>query len=650
MGIFEPRANFKPYEYPEAITFVKDLQSSIWNVDEFNFTTDIQDFNTNLNEHEKEVIRRTMLAISQIEISVKTFWGRLFDHLPKPEFNTLGTTMAYTEVNHELSYSEILEKLGLNDDFKQLLLVPEIKGRVDYMQKYLKNASSTVKQEYTLNLALFSAFIENCSLFSQFFIAKSFKQHKNVFNAVDNVISATMLEEVCNRKGTEVMTPNGWIPVENMKIGDDIFTFKEGNIYLEKVINTIEKENPHKKMVEFGNYKHSVIMTPDHNILYWKKDGWGRQPVDEFNEGNSAKFIPVTGRYNSDYENSLSFDERVYIAVQADGCRLYLQRNKNGEKSLRGKNGGMNYVLALFKERKIERMRWLLKNSSIEWSERIIKHRKGKKSGVEFLVRVPFDIDFKLFDWVDLSKVSRKWCEEFIEEILMWDGYDKRGEKSYSSIVKENIDKVQSIAVLAGWRTNVYEGQESKRKESYNNCWKLSISQKDKVLTHSHTYKKRYFDSDERVACVTVPAGGLIVRHENKVSIVGNCHAQVGSWLISLIKSEYPEWFDDTFEKKIIRACKKAYNAEMNIVEWIMQGKDLDFLSRKTIDHYLRNRFNLSLKMMGLDPIFEVDEEEYKKFEWFELESELDRHTDFFNQRPSTYARDKESVTKDDLF
>lgn len=324
MGVFDKRNAFKPYEYPKALEFVEVLQASIWTHKEFNFTQDIQDFMTNLDEKEKEIVKRCLLAISQIEINVKTFWAKLYDHFPKPEFNSLGTMLAYNELVHEQSYSELLEILGLNGDFDKVLEVPEIQGRVDYLQKYIKGSADNAREAYTLNVALFSSFVENCSLFSQLFIMKSLNQHKNYFKGIDNVISATMLEE--------------------------------------------------------------------------------------------------------------------------------------------------------------------------------------------------------------------------------------------------------------------------------------------------------------------------------------DIHAKVGAWLISLIKEEYPEWFNEEFNKKIVRACKKAYEAELKIVEWITGGEDMDILKRSTIDNFLRNRFNKSLEMMGVEGIFEVDEEEMENFKWFELELKLDRHTDFFSQRPTTYSRDLESVTADDLF
>lgn len=64
----------KPYEYPELLQYVDAVRHSYWIHTEFNFTSDIQNFNVDINEVEKNAIKNTMLAIAQIEVAVKSFW------------------------------------------------------------------------------------------------------------------------------------------------------------------------------------------------------------------------------------------------------------------------------------------------------------------------------------------------------------------------------------------------------------------------------------------------------------------------------------------------------------------------------------------------------------------------------------------------
>lgn len=193
--IFEKRINLKPYEYPELYEYVSAIRHSYWIHTEFNFTSDIQDFRTRLSPVEKSAIKNTMLAISQIEVAVKTFWGDIYHRMPKPEIGSVGATFAESEVRHHDAYSHLLEILGLNNEFQNLKKKPVIMKRVQYLEAALKNAKSENDQAYAESILLFSLFIEHVSLFSQFLIIMAFNKHRNMLKGISNVVEATSKEE-----------------------------------------------------------------------------------------------------------------------------------------------------------------------------------------------------------------------------------------------------------------------------------------------------------------------------------------------------------------------------------------------------------------------------------------------------------------------
>ena len=136
-----------------------------------------------------------MLAISQIEVAVKSFWGDLYHRMPKPEIGSVGATFAESEVRHADAYSHLLEILGLNAEFKRLKKKPVIMKRVHYLETALKNSKSDDNKEYAESVLLFSLFIEHVSLFSQFLIIMAFNKHKNMLKGISNVVEATSKEE-----------------------------------------------------------------------------------------------------------------------------------------------------------------------------------------------------------------------------------------------------------------------------------------------------------------------------------------------------------------------------------------------------------------------------------------------------------------------
>lgn len=195
MGIFDKRVNYKPFEYPEVMEFTNAINKSFWVHSEIDFTADTQDFHSHLSVSEKESVKRSLLAIAQIEVNVKSFWGNLYNHLPKPEFNGLGSTFAECEFRHSEAYSRLLEVLGYNNEFEKVVEIPVIKKRIAYLTNALKDTKSDDKKAYIKSLILFTILIENVSLFSQFAIILSFTRFQGVMKNVSNIIAWTSVDE-----------------------------------------------------------------------------------------------------------------------------------------------------------------------------------------------------------------------------------------------------------------------------------------------------------------------------------------------------------------------------------------------------------------------------------------------------------------------
>lgn len=322
--LFTKRINILPYDYPSLLQYKDAIRHSYWIDTEYNFTTDVNDYMINISDKERSVIKKTMLAIAQIEVNVKTFWADMYKRMPITEIGDVGMTFAESEVRHKDAYARLIRILGLEDEFQKVIEIPAIKDRIKYLTKYLDGTRSSDDKMYTKSVLLFSLFIEHVSLFSQFLIMMSFNKEKNIFKGISNVVEATSKEE--------------------------------------------------------------------------------------------------------------------------------------------------------------------------------------------------------------------------------------------------------------------------------------------------------------------------------------DIHGNFGAEIINIIKSENPEWFDEDFEKVIDSACKKAFEAECKILDWIFEEGELDFLSKRTIQFFIMNRFNSSLKKIGMKPIFEVDQSEIEKTKWFEIETTSTKEGDFFYKRQIDYSKKQKAITEDDLF
>lgn len=300
--IFSERKMLKPYEYSDFLDYTDAIRNSYWVHTEFNFSGDVQDFKVDTTPVEKSVIRKTMLAIAQIEVQVKTFWSDIHKQLPKAEIGSVGHTFAESEVRHMDAYSHLLDVLGLTEDFEEVAEVPAMKGRIEYLDDYLQGADGETKEEYARSILLFSTFVEHVSLFSQFLIMTSFDKHQKKFKGISNAVEATSKEEQIH----------GLFGVE--------------------LVETIKEENPDLFDEDFDEEVQEACQKAyeaEMDILDWifsegELDFLPREQIDEFMKdrfNNSLENVDVDPIFDVD-ENLLEetrwFDEDIMMTKDND--------------------------------------------------------------------------------------------------------------------------------------------------------------------------------------------------------------------------------------------------------------------------------------------------------------------------------------------
>ena len=75
-------------------------------------------------------------------------------------------------------------------------------------------------------------------------------------------------------------------------------------------------------------------------------------------------------------------------------------------------------------------------------------------------------------------------------------------------------------------------------------------------------------------------------------------------------------------------ACK-AFKSESEIIDWIFEEGDLDFIPKEQVNEFIKDRFNRSLESIGVPKVFETDPDLLKDTEWFNDEIIGTKHGDF---------------------
>lgn len=193
--LFNEQVARRPNLYPWTDDFIHAFTSNPWTSDEFSFQSDFDDFKIRLNGRERQVISRTLSAIGQIEIAVKEFWANLGRNLPHPGIKDLGFVMAYSEVIHNKAYERLLDLLNLEHLFEENLKETVVRARVGYLRKYAQRIYGDDRKQYVYAIALFTLFVENVSLFSQFYTILWFNRYRNVLKDTAQQIQYTKNEE-----------------------------------------------------------------------------------------------------------------------------------------------------------------------------------------------------------------------------------------------------------------------------------------------------------------------------------------------------------------------------------------------------------------------------------------------------------------------
>lgn len=650
-NIFARRLNILPYEYPSLLKYKDAIRHSYWIDTEYNFTTDINDYKVNISDVERDIIKKTMLAISQIEVNVKTFWADMYKRMPITEIGDVGMTFAE-----------------------------------------------------------------------------------------------------CHGEGTEILTLKGWVNFKDITNSTEVIQYDIETDTMTSVLPTnVIKESYKGNMHRIENQTYNALLTPNHNIIYRTRSGNViKKAIKEITKFTSDMKLPFSGKLLNDGIQELTPIERLRIAIQADGSSRFW--NKNGEKIRRGlETNSHTYEISVKKERKKLRLKNLIIESGLVYREFEVSRPEYVKYEIDF----PTDYDLKQFDWVDLSDKSQNWCNDFIEELIEWDGTRLEGKGNaknclmkYSTTNKLCADKVQAVGIFAGYRTNINTRTDS-RKYSYKDVYTVSFVNTKNYSSITYTPTYEYYDGN--IYCVTVPTGCIVTRYNDKVLISGNSevrhkdayarllrilgledefktvveipairdriaylskyldgtrsrddkmytksvllfslfiehvslfsqflimmsfnkernifkgisnvveatskeediHGNFGAEIINIIKEENPEWFDDEFDNLIYSACHKAYNAECKILDWIFENGELEFLPKNTIKHFIMNRFNNSLNRIQMNSIFDVDANLLKNVHWFDLEITATKEGDFFYKRQIDYSKKSKSITEDDLF
>ena len=331
-------------------------------------------------------------------------------------------------------------------------------------------------------------------------------------NKVDSQVYDVVIFDECFRGDTEILTNQGYKQFQELDGNELVAQWDNGKISFVKPIRHVKKSYKGQlidwKIRGGRTIESHVFLTPNHQQIFNFKNNnvWNKKEICNIPFNHNYN-IPIAGKSIDQNNDKLSILERLYVAIQADGSLHYTKENE------------LTYSISLSKQRKIERMEWLLSQyDSKLWNE--VKAKKGYK---RWLINVPVGDAKKLSTHFKIEMGFDR-ARDFIEELIQWDGYQNidNYDYYYSSSVKENVDFIAGVAPQ-GCFSAFQSFQEDNRKETFSTIYRVQMY-KDKDVKNMQLMTKSLVEYEGDVYCVEVPSGAIVVRSQGYTFISGNCH------------------------------------------------------------------------------------------------------------------------------
>lgn len=321
----------------------------------------------------------------------------------------------------------------------------------------------------------------------------------------------------CFSGDTEILTEDGFV---EFKMYDGITPVAQYNIETQEIsyVDPLDfRMIPNQKVCVFENENTSLKLTPNHECIIQVQNGkkyMKKAPFEELAGHGQSKYAWVNAGYYK-YEKCWFIKDdmtRLVACFVADGSY------SESKTQIR---------FGFTKKRKIERFRNMVDRLGVDYDEKV----QGKLKVTYFTIS---DFDYvcnmKRYCTADKTLLKPAMTElnplVYLEEASHWDGHVNHTNLiTVSSTNRSTLDSMQIMAVQSGVRARLYKVKDER--DNVSDTWTLSYNLNKKPLSRFESKDidlRTHHNTNHNVYCVTVPEHNIVIRHNGKVSIQGNCN------------------------------------------------------------------------------------------------------------------------------
>lgn len=648
--------NWNKIEDPKDIEIWNRVTSNFWLPEKIPVSQDLPSW-SHLTDKEKDTTRKVFAGLTLLDTIQGSIGApALMEHAQTQHEEAVYANFSFMEQVHAKSYSTIFSTLcstqEINDVFRWAAENPQLQRKAEII-------TEVYRSDDPLKKMIASTLLESFLFYSGFYWPFRLSASGKLTNTSD--IIRLILRDECLVGDHQLLTKTGWKYIKDVTIDDLVAQWTEdGQLEFVHPIRTSTSLVDHTYYIsnKQGHVKQHV--SPNHRVLMERRGYYNFEWTPEVTFAKDliskqlncyARFVN-TGRLSSNVHRELTVEERLMIAIAADGSYDTTTKNKKGELRRNGSiSGHVPVSIGLSKERKIERLFDLVRQAGWTIVERKPYPAQGNvKERRAFIIHVPVQYadTTKTLRTIepDLSSVSLSWCESFIDEVAQWDGHvvaENTDRIDWCSANPDNLEYVRTIATLAGYRST-YNRVIDHRSPTYKDSHRTSIR---RGLRHVGAQKVTYekIDGLTEVYGIEVPSGYILTKYHDAISVTGNSlHGYyIGYKFAQRLGQESPE------RQRELKAY--AVDLMMDLYENELQyTRDLyDELGwTEDVVSFLHYNANKAFMNLGLEPVFPEAVCNFSSAIRSQLNPTGDENHDFFSGAGAGYVMGKVETTEDD--
>jgi DNA polymerase I-like protein with 3'-5' exonuclease and polymerase domains len=345
---------------------------------------------------------------------------------------------------------------------------------------------------------------------------------------------------LCLTEDHEVLTPGGWVPVEDKPYAIMAWSEKNGSDF-EKVEHWTD-ELYNNKLVYFEGNSISLCMTESHRVPYKSDQRNNSLDIRRAIDG-PGRYMPLGWGYKGGDEE---VPARLIAAFMSDGSQASTNR----------------MYFHLKKPRKIARLKYLCSIYNFEYEEL-------KNDIVSVHGSLPKRTGSFMFEW------TTECIKDFIDEYKHWDGHISKTAVSLFSVNKDHLDWIKTFGRLVGIggniNTSIIHSNFSGTTKEYTTTY-YTLQQNHRLWGTGRSVFFMTEDTKEpvRVLCPTVKSQFFYVRRNGKICVTGNSN-YMGTAFTMARHLKVPQKVADEFQSRYCRGSNAAFPCIPLYWQWAIE-------------------------------------------------------------------------------